>query len=54
MVIAVCFRSVTTVSDIESDELELYLSQFDSLLMRHGYSPRLSDSCTSQSSRHRR
>ncbi|XP_043224965.1 uncharacterized protein LOC122382929 isoform X2 [Amphibalanus amphitrite] len=47
-------RSVTTVSDIESDELELYLAQFDSLLLRHGCSPRLSDSCTSQSSRRRR
>ena len=44
-------RSVTTVSDIESDELELYLAQFDSLLLTRGFSPHMSASSTSQSSR---
>ena len=44
-------RSVTTVSDVESDELELYLAQFDSLLLRHGCT---SPSTGSQSSGYHR
>lgn len=47
-------RSVCTVSDVESDELEHYLRQFDSLLMFGGFSSQMGSSTTSQSPRSNR
>ncbi|XP_037089005.1 uncharacterized protein LOC119109484 [Pollicipes pollicipes] len=48
-------RSVATLSDVESEELEHYLAQFDSLLTCQGYSSQLSSStATSHTQRNNR